>query len=278
MTENKQSPLNKTMASTSNIFESTDEYFLKFSREANKHLPQDLITTTKPKKKYFRFFLLISIIVILTIYAFVFHLYQQNQKAKESLRSKTALTNLPTPTISFSADWIKIQNGNVVLLQPGKDPVILVDKKDYEQTGITGFSKVSVSPNNKFLCFEALPPVREPAIYISNIDGSNVKLISRNKQNCTFSPDERKIFYVNLLSSKSIPVNIFEFDILEPDSQEKNLTIISIPAGIIRRYEIVGFSSDNQKLICKYEDINKTNEEGSGNCQINLETQQVEFF
>ena len=92
----------------------------------------------------------------------------QNQKIKKGETSENINSNLTptsTPTPSFSPDQVKIKNGSVVREIPGGETTILVDKENYDSTGITGFAKVVVSPDETKICFESWPPAPEHALY-----------------------------------------------------------------------------------------------------------------
>lgn len=236
--------------------------------------------TVRPKKRIsvFRIFMTLAVIAIIVIYSFVLYLYLQNKRISEkSQMLQKTQTPTPIPTPSFSPDWIKIQNGNVVRQEPGKEPILLVKKEDFPSTGITGFARVVVSPNNKLICFESWSPALKPAIYLANLDGSDVREISPKKQNCVFREDSKAIFYVDS-TPKSTPANIFVYDLESETPQEENLTKSSIPEGVVRRFSIVGFSSDSSKLICKYEDIVGGKEEKSGECEIDLQGKEVRLL
>lgn len=242
---------------------------------------QEETLTVKPKRSFnaFRIFITLAIIAIIVIYSFVLYLYLQNKKMIEKSQQivQTIQTPTPIPTPSFSPDWIKIQNGNVVRQEPGKEPTLLVKKEDYPSTGITGFARVVVSPNYKLICFESWPPAVKPALYLADIDGNNVKEISLNKQNCVFREDSKAIFYVES-TPKSESANIFLYDLETDTPQEENLTQSSIPEKVVRRFAIVGFSSDSTKLICKYEEISNNKEEKSGECEIDLQKKEVKLL
>ena len=225
----------------------------------------------------FRIFVILSLIIVAAIYGGVVYLYSQNQKIKKGETSENINSNLTptsTPTPSFSPDQVKIKNGSVVREIPG-ETTILVDKENYDSTGITGFAKVVVSPDETKICFESWPPAPEPALYIADIDGSEVSEVSPNRQNCVWVPDSQKIMYVNS-SSKTTPANIYLFS--PTDEVETNLTKDSVSEGTVRRYEIVGFSADGGKIICTYEDVGGTDEGMGGECEIDLSTLAVNFL
>jgi hypothetical protein len=245
---------------------------------------QPPITTTRPVKNSskFRTFIIVAVVAIVAIYSVVAFLYMQNQKLKKDTEPiEENNTTLPTeeetggalptevPQISFSSENVKILNGNVVL-QGATDAEgkILIDKKDFSGTGITGFSRVAVSNDSKMLCFESWPPSPEPALYISKTDGTEVKEVSPNRQNCLWTKDNTAILYTDYLS-KTSSKNIMMYEIL--GGTEKNLTLASQPTGNNRQYDLVGLSADGSKVVCKFTDPGNV----TGNCEINLSTLEV---
>lgn len=225
--------------------------------------------------KGFKIFLGIGILIALVVWAGVIYLFLQNKNLKNGTEEvKTTDKSLQvTPTPEFNSNSVKIKQGNVVYEQVTGEDVVLVGKEDYPSTGITGFLKVAVSPNNKKICFESWSPAPEPALYLSSVDGKDVKEVSPNRQNCLWSKDSNSIFYTNV-SSKTAPVNIFKYDILQ--GSETDLTGDSVPSGVVRRFEIVGLSADGSKLICKYENIGgAASTETMSECEIDLENYQV---
>ena len=224
----------------------------------------------------FKFFVIFSIIVIVVIYAGVAYLYSQNQKLKNGSENTDAqLTPTLTPTPAFSPDQIKVKNGSVVREIPQGEVIVLIDKEKYESTGITGFAKVAVSPDETKICFESWPPAPEPALYVATITGFDIEEVSPNRQNCVWTQDSNRIIYVNS-SSKTTPANIFLYSL--EDNVETNLTKDSVPEGSVRRYEIVGFSADGGKIICTYEDVGGTEEGLGGECEIDLTSLTVSFL
>ena len=222
----------------------------------------------------FKAFVIIGIVVILAIWAGVAYLFIQNRGIKsESGENITADVPDKDTVPEFSPEQIKIKSGSIIREYPGGDTVILVDKENYESTGITGFLKVAVSPDNSKMCFESWPPAPEPALYISDIDGQNLIEASPNRQSCVWSKDSAKVFYINT-ASNSAPVNIFEYEL--STSTESDLTGDFIPAGVVRRYEIVGLSADGTKIICKFEDLGGAATSDTVNeCEVDLESGEV---
>lgn len=220
----------------------------------------------------FKIFVTLGILVTLIVWAAVGYIYMQNNKMKKESPDISNLETMDqiTPTPAFDPNQIKIRSGNIVNEKPGGETVVLVDKKDYPSTGITGFLKLAVSPNNQKICFESWSPAPEPALYISNIDGQNVLEVSPNRQNCLWSNDSNTIYYINIGSNTS-PVNIFSYDINE--GFEKDMTSESVPAGVVRRFELVGMSADGSSLICRYENLGgAAKSETITECRVDIET------
>lgn len=236
-------------------------------------LSSESVIETQPSGsgKGFRVFVTIGVLIVLAIWAAVTYIYLQNQKLKtEGEQTVAEAIASPTPTPSFSPDQVKIKSGSVVWEKPEGETVVLVNKEDYESTGITGFLKVVVSPDNAKLCFESWPPAPEPALYISDVDGQNIVEASPNRRNCLWAADSSTIYYINSASA-SAPVNIFSYNLAS--QAETDLTGSSVPSGLVRRYEIVGLSADSTALICKYEDAGgAAATDNVSNCEINLET------
>src|SRR3989344_30728 len=221
----------------------------------------------------FKIFVIIALLIIAGIYSVVGYLYFNNQKLKAgSSSNETTETPSVSPTPAFSADQIKIKNGSVVREIPGGDATTLVAKGDYESTGITGFARVVVSPDNQKICFESWPPAPEPAMYIANIDGSEIVEVNPNRQSCLWKSDTKCVFYINTTSTTS-PVNIFYFDLAS--QEETNVTAESVTEGTVRRYKIVGLSGDGGKVICTYENLGSDSPSAEGECEINVNTLQV---
>lgn len=241
----------------------------------------NLITMAQSPKgiSKFRIFIIVAILAIAAIYSVVTFLYLQNKKLKETVSedlpaSEVVVENeevLPTvsaPTV-INSETVKILNGNVVLQgSPTSESKIMVDKSNYSSTGITGFARVAVSNDSKYICFESWPPAPEPALYIANTEGSDVKEVSPNRQNCLWSKDSLSVFYTDY-SSKSSSKNVYQYIIA--GEEEKNITLSSQPTANNRQYDIVGLSADGAKLICKFTEPKDV----TGNCEVDLTTLEV---
>src|SRR3989344_4854867 len=148
-------------------------------------------------------FVVIGVVIIAIIYAVVGYLYLQNEKFKntsgENTQTPDSVSNqeVLNPTPVFSPENFKIVNGNVVYQDPVNGAQTIVDKSSYSSTGITGFAKVTVSPDASKLCFESWPPAPKPALFISKIDGSEISEINGNRRYCVWTTDSKKIVYEN---------------------------------------------------------------------------------
>jgi hypothetical protein len=223
----------------------------------------------------FKVFLIIGIILIIAIWAGVAYIYIQNKNLKggQSGEQTQAPVFQVTPTPSFTPDQIKIRGGNVIREELSGEIVVLVNKDEYPSTGITGFLKVAVSPDEQMMCFESWSPAPEPGLYISAIDGGSVVEVSPNRQTCLWALDSKSIYYINTASTTA-PVNIFSYDIEQ--ELETDLTSSFVPAGVVRRYEIIGLSADGSEIICRYENIGgAATSETSSECRIDLESGEV---
>ena len=229
-----------------------------------------VMSTPGPKKSsgVFKILLIILILIALGGLGFAGYNYYLNSKTQKD--TMVAPTVYATPT--FDPNSIYIENGSIVQKTSTGESKILIDKNDMEGLGIAGFSQVHVSPNSKLLCFEALPPAPVPALYLSNIDGSNRVEVGINKKECTWSPDSAKLAYINSATDSGTSVDIFLYDVAT--STEKNLTSGTSGVGFSRDYELVGWSQDSSKVVCAYAQTNTrdANDTKSGSCEINLTT------
>lgn len=239
-------------------------------------VPSVTITSSSSKKvSKFGIFIGIFIFLALGIWGGVAYLYMDNQKLKDDIQAHTEAPSLPiaTPTPEFTPNQIQILNGSVVRKRPSGEVETLVKKDDYKTTGITGFAKVVVSPDNKKMCVVSLPPAPKPALYYANINGSDVVEVGSNMKNCVWLTGSQKIIYIDDTSAK-LSSSIYSYDIV--NKLETNLTESSVTAGVVRRFEVVSLSADGSKIICTYSDVGAS--EKSGSCEIDLSTGVVEII
>ena len=234
------------------------------------------VTTSDKRGSKFSIFIIIGAFIGLLIWGAVVYLYLDTQKLKsEAVTEKETITQeliIPTEAPIFKPEQVQIVNGSVVLNVPGSDSVTLINKKDYLTTGITGFSKIMVSPNNENMCIESWPPAPSPALYFSDISASDVVKIGDNFKGCTWSPDSKTIFYVNNAPENSV-VNIYSYDVEK--GIEKNLTA-NLQLEEEKAFELVGLSADSSKFICKYKLLSSaTSEKQEVNCEVDLTTLEV---
>lgn len=236
-----------------------------------------VIQPSKPRRSFFKLFVILFLIVIAAVYGGVVYLYLQNQNLKKQDQAEELPTEevpSPVPTPQFKPEEVKILNGSIVWEKANGETKTLVDKVEYKSVGITGFSRVIVSPDNQKICFESLPPAPEPALYTANVDGSDISEISPNRQKCLWTLDSKNIIYINSTAPTSSS-DIFIYN-LEAKS-ESNLT--SEASEVTRRYDLVGLSGDGGKVICTYEEIGDVeNPVKNGKCEINLETDEVSIL
>lgn len=250
------------------------------SQNLNDRQPQTgfpSVVTQKPKgfSKFF-IFIVVLLLVVATIWFGVGYIYLQNKNIKKDVAdnlSDESLTPALVPTPIFSPRQIKIVNGSIIRDIPSGEIVTLISKDDYPSTGITGFMKVAVSPDEKSMCFESWPPVLKPALYIAKIDGSNVKEISPDRRNCVWSSDNKYLIYINEPSSV-LNTDIYAYDVSA--SMENNLTESYAGKGSARKFEIIGLSADGSKVVCVYYDVTaNVSEVIKNDCEIDLKTLKV---
>jgi len=267
-TPNPQSPFNQTSSG--------------LNTEAPKNVPLNnfitpaSVTITPNKKSKFGVFVIVGIFIIALIYGLVAYIYFQNQNIKTgNNNNQTASKNiLPlTPTPPFLVENIKIVNGNIVYKADNSDDKILINKESYPGSGIIGFLKLTISADKTKICFESWSPAPKPAIYVSNIDGSNSSELNQNRKNCIWSPDSKKVLYVNITAPNN-QTDIYVYDL--DNKEEKNLTLNNSDNSGKKKFDIVGLSADANTLICNYEylDTKKT----GGQCEINLSTYEISFI
>lgn len=223
-----------------------------------------IIIESKQNSPGFKTFVIFGIVIIVLLYSGVTFLYFKNKNLTGNVENNSSKSLQPIQPPSFNPNLITIDNGSVVYKDPEQGIKILISKDAYPTTGITGFSKVTVSPDRKMLCFEAVAPATKPALYLSDIHGNNVKLIGNNKNGCLWTKDNKSLIYQGKEASGT-NTNIFVYDILT--GTERNLTEKAI-LETRPDFTIVGLSSDETHLICSYlTDLDQTLQ-----CQIDLQT------
>jgi hypothetical protein len=227
--------------------------------------PASVTIESKQGKSGFKTFVVIGIIIIIAVYGVVGFIYYQNKNIKGGLSGSIKHnTTIITPTPLFNPQNVSIDNGSVIYKDPVTNKKILIDKNSFPTTGITGFARVVVSPDNSSLCFESIAPSIKPALFLSDINGSNPRQVSLNKSKCLWSSNSKMIYYVGKEPGVS-NVNIYSYNI--ENTEEENLTAGS--SGLKSDFNLVGLSSDETKLICSFFDP-KT--ENSTQCEIDLKT------
>lgn len=214
--------------------------------------PDSLISYTKKRSIIDYFIVLVSVIAFL-IWIAVGALYLQNKDNKNSkVETPKEADNLtPSPTQVPQKKYnISAKNGNIININESGEEEVLVNKEDYKMTGISGFIKVSVSPDRKKLCFESWPPSPEPSLFVSNIDGSEVLKVNPNRKGCLWSTDSRLIAYNDVKSPKE-GVDLFIFD---PASASETLLSIhsATETANPKLHSPVGWTKDNKKVLCEY--------------------------
>jgi hypothetical protein len=243
--------------------------------------PSQALTTSGGGKKS-KFGLIIAILVVVTVivYGIVAYLYFSNKNLEAGDENANAppiaQDNQPTatPTPSFSPDQINIINGSIYNSLPTGENRLLVTKDDYTGTGITGFARVNVSPNNKRLCFESLPPSPQPALYISDVTGENVKEVEKKATSCRWMAGSNRILYVNSASGNN-PVDIYMYDM--SSEEMNNLTESLAEEGFVKYFKLGDVNDSGDKLVCSFdkEEISNPGTMTEGTCSVDLSTGEV---
>lgn len=244
------------------------------SQEQQSQVSQVLPQEEKSSK--FPILMVFLVFLAIAVYGFVAYLYFSNQKLKEGSQKtsdKSTLTQ-PIPTQTVETFQYLIENGNIKKISSAGKEKIIISKDDYSSTGLIGFTNVIPSDKGDYICFWSLPPALKPALYYSDNEGSAVKLIKEKVKNCVWGSKEDKLAYINDVG-EGLPVDIFLYDL--ENELEKNLTNQATASGVFRRYEATSFSSDDAKVLCSYEEINKSQPslETLGNCEIDTTTSKV---
>ncbi len=262
--------------------ESTSSTDLASSEESQK-ASDAIVTEVKSGPSKFRILVILLIVVAVIVYAVVGYLYFTNSQLEDEATQPSTqpaivapieATPEPEVTETLPSTEIKLDNGNIIRETASGDSSILVDKDDYETTGIAGFSEVSVSPDEENMCFASAPPALEPALYYSGVDAITVTKISEKVKNCTWNNSSDNIAYISN-TAQSIPTDLFIYSLTT--SEETNLTKVSSVSGVFRKYEIVSWSADDSLINCTYEeiDLSDTTNEVLGRCKIDVATSEV---
>lgn len=236
------------------------------------------LLTQEPKKSKLPLIIGAIVVVNLIIWGFVGYTYFQNQKLKKQVKENEDSTvdqSVTLPTATSAPQYsIEIQNGNVSRVASSGESTVLVNKEDYEGTGITGFTNVETSPDKKRICFWSLPPALSPALYYSDIQGSAVTKVRDRVKDCKWSNNGNNIAYIDDTSLESAS-NIYVYYLLT--KQETNLTSASTASDTYRRYTINSWLEDDNKITCNYEEISSATAGATTKtmCEINVTTGQV---
>jgi hypothetical protein len=212
------------------------------------------------------------VLIMLGVWAWVGYIFFQNRqlgsgsKTSGENASPSVASTSPTPEqILYDPETIRISQGNIVIDSADGGSKTLINKSDYKNSGIIGFTKVSVSSDMKLICFESIPPATTPELYIADVEGKNVKKIGNNLRNCTWALDSKTLFYVQYLNG-SDRTDIYKYD--TASGKSSNLTEFS-QTDTERTYNLLGLSADGSSLVCTYTESGK---EVVNNCEINTET------
>ncbi len=237
----------------------TDETFVNVT-------PASVTIETRKNDSSFKIFVIVGILIILIIYGAVAYIYYKNKNAKLPTMEVRTTEISNSPKAIFEPQNILIGSGSIVYKNSAGEVKTLVDKNSYPSTGITGFARVVVSPDNMKMCFESIPPSTKPALFVSDVEGIETKQISAGKSSCIWNSNSNVIYYVG--KENGIPnANLYVYDLEK--SIETNLTS-KIMSDTKPDFTLVGLSSDETKLICTF---TNPNSEESVSCQIDLATQ-----
>lgn len=228
--------------------------------------PASVTIETRKNGSSFKTFVIVGILIILIIYSAVAYIYYKSKNAKSPTEAIDTSEITNPPKAIFEPQNMLIDSGSIVYKNSAGEIKILVDKNSYPSTGITGFARVVVSPDNMKMCFESIPPSTKPALFVSDIEGIETKQISAGKSSCIWNSNSNIIYYVGKENGIS-NTNLYVYDLEK--SIETNLTS-KIMSETKPDFALVGLSSDETKLICTYTNSN------SGepiSCQIDLTTQ-----
>lgn len=234
-------------------------------------IPNSVPVVGFPQKKGisgFSIFVVVSILLLLGVWGVVGYLYYQNKTlAQKKEETPIAQVATPSPTPELNPAEIQIANGSISWIMSSGETKTLVKKEDYPTTGITGFAKVAVSPDKKKLCFEALAPATEPALYVSDIDGTNVSIVEKNRNTCTWLSDSNHILYLNApIGTKAMDVYTYDLSAKVETNQTKDTQT----ATRFRQYAV---SQSADTLECQYSIVNSTGSKlTSGICNIDSQT------
>ena len=236
--------------------------------------PQSVISYKK-KKGFIDYFIYFVSIVAFLVWVAVIALYFLNKNKKEAITNVDTSEVTPVVTLVPEKKYnITTKNGNVININEKGEEEIVVKKEDYEFTGISGFIKVSVAPNKKKLCFESWPPSPQPALYVSDIEGTGVLKVNTNRRNCYWSGDSLKLVYNDVKSEKEA-TNLYVYDV--EAASETLLTVhTATESAKPKLHTALGWSSDNKKVLCQYS-YQKTPKDVR-ECEVDVESKFVNYF
>lgn len=216
--------------------------------------PQLALNPTQTKKTVSKIIiLLLTIITLIILISVAFLFYSNRNLKKEMSTASIAPTITLEPTPLPPSKEIMIENGNVVRKSQSGIKTTLVDRNDFSTLGITGFAKALVSPNEEMMCLEALPPAPNPALYVSDINATNVVLVENAASGCVWSPDSTKIVYTNYITDIS-QIDVFSYNL---ESKEIiNLTKEFTTDGVVRTYENPVWSPNGNSITVSYSESN----------------------
>lgn len=241
-------------------------------------IPSESLQVTGDKKKLplNKIIIALVILILLGIWGFVGYTYYQNQQIKEEeSQEDNQIAPIATPTEAPITYSYEIENGNIVKMSSLGESELLIDKENYEGTGITGFSYVSTSPDDTYLCFWSLPPALDPALYLGSSDGNTVNEIRKKVKECIWSPDSTKIAYVDDVAEGEAS-SVYFYDIAT--GEEVDITEEATATAMLARYTLIKWQ-DEDTISCSYEELEEATASASTNaCSINVQDATIDYF
>lgn len=223
-------------------------------------IEKDFITFKNKRKFPLASILFVAVALIFTVGMFYAGLNMiLNQKENSSQNTEGEVSE--TATNLFS-----IRDGNIISNSGTGD--IIINKDDYPDTGIGGFSFVNASPDGTKICFGSLSPAPSPSLYWASSDGSNTTKIGESYINCMWHTDNTRILFTdNPVIGERADIWLYDTS----NEEFKNLTENLEIEGLTRIYTLTGISSNGKKAECSLSDYNsEENKTVDAGCEIDI--------
>lgn len=231
--------------------------------------PDDQVPSVSTSSARSKYPIVLTILIILAIAGISFAGYQfylnrfasDNQDdSSQQEQAEQQEQEPPEPEISLS-------NGNVVSTTADGEQTVIINKSDFDTTGITGFSAMQKSPNGEWLCLQTVPPAPTSAIYVSDLSGQNVLEVGSSRKDCSWV-DDQTIVYEGVATDLG-PINIYKYDV---EAGEETVLTTPSPEEEVRMYNIEAVSEDGSTVECTF--TTETNEVPTA-CTIDIESGEV---